>query len=120
MEQSTSGELVGAPEVALRRTLSLFYGDDDWRRRHIVEGASVAETILVQAQASDLVVIGATAEPLFKNLLVGNIPERVAREAPVTVIVVKRRNSRLHAFLRRTVLPPSSAADGLNPLRNRI
>jgi len=76
----------------------------------IVEGVDVADMILDFASDDrcedcfDMIVIGATTEPLFRNLLVGSIIERVVREAKVTVIVVKRRSSQLHSILRRTVL----------------
>jgi nucleotide-binding universal stress UspA family protein len=80
------------------------HGENEQVEVRIVEGASVVGAILAQAQDCDLIVMGATGEPLLRNLLVGGIPEQVVRESPVTVIVVKRRNSRLHAFLRRTVL----------------
>ena len=78
--------------------------------RNIVESTSVMETILENAEncECDLIVIGATDEPLFKNLLVGNIAEQVADRAKVTVIVVKRRQSAFHSFLRQTVLEPST------------
>ena len=49
-------------------------------------------------------------QELFKRLLIGNISEKIAREADVTTIVVKRRNSRLHSFLRQTVLEPTNGA----------
>jgi amino acid transporter/nucleotide-binding universal stress UspA family protein len=80
----------------------------------IIEGMDVSEAILSYAKGSspetqyDLIVAGATNEPLFRNLLVGNIIEKVAQEAEVTVIVVKRRSSRLHDFLRKTVLEPTT------------
>jgi amino acid transporter/nucleotide-binding universal stress UspA family protein len=80
----------------------------------IVKSTKVAEAILDFAQKkdsrpkSDLIVIGATNEPLFKRLLIGDISEKIAREADVTTIVVKRRNSRLHSFLRQTVLEPTN------------
>jgi len=82
--------------------------------RQIAAGSDITETILRFAkgpsleEAYDLIVIGATNEPLFKNLLVGNLSQRVAKEAQVTVIVVKRRSSRLHSLLRQTVLEPGS------------
>ncbi len=80
----------------------------------IVKSEKVVETILDNARgtderpASDMIVIGATNEPLFKRLLLGNIPEKIALEADVTTVVVKRRNSRLHSFLRQTVLEPTN------------
>ena len=78
--------------------------------RNIVESTSVLETILENAEdcECDLIVIGSTDEPLFRNLLVGNIADQVANRANVTVIVVKRRQSAFHSFLRQTVLEPST------------
>lgn len=86
----------------------------DHLEKQIAEGKDIAETILNFAKgdetnpAYDLLVIGATNEPLFKNLLVGNISAKVAREADVTVIVVKRRSSTFHSLLRQTVLEPTN------------
>ncbi len=82
----------------------------------LVEGQDVAETILRASAGYDLIVLGATEEPLFRNLLVGSISTRVAQQAEVTVIVVKRRSSVIHSMLRQTVLPPSTGAgaDGSN------
>jgi amino acid transporter/nucleotide-binding universal stress UspA family protein len=78
--------------------------------RNIIEGSNVMDTILENAEncECDLIVIGATDEPLFRNLLFGNIAEEVAKRAKVTVIVVKRRQSAFHSFLRQTVLEPST------------
>ncbi|MFN2213721.1 MAG: amino acid permease [Anaerolineales bacterium] len=79
--------------------------------RNIIESSNgVLDTILENAEhcECDLIVIGATDEPLFRNLLVGNIADQVANRAKVTVIVVKRRQSAFHSFLRQTVLEPSS------------
>jgi amino acid transporter/nucleotide-binding universal stress UspA family protein len=74
----------------------------------IVEGLGVLETVLDRAKGYDLIVLGATEEPLFRNLLMGNVAEQIARRAEVTVIVVKRRSSPLHSFLRQTVLEPTT------------
>ena len=74
--------------------------------RQLVEGSNVVEAILSQADRHDLIVIGATEEPLFRNLLVGNVTEEVAKRSPVTTIMVKRRSSRLHSIVRQTVLMP--------------
>ncbi len=76
----------------------------------LVEGSDVVDTVLEEAQTHDhdLIVIGATEEPLFKNLLMGSISGQIARRAPVTVVMVKRRSSPFHSFLRQTVLEPST------------
>jgi amino acid transporter/nucleotide-binding universal stress UspA family protein len=80
----------------------------DGVEKRIVEGTNVVETVLAEAEGYDLIVVGATAEPLFRNLLIGNISSQIARRASVSVIMVKRRSSRLHSFLRQTVLEPGN------------
>jgi nucleotide-binding universal stress UspA family protein len=77
-------------------------------QRRIVEGRDVAAVVLSEACACDLVIIGASGETLFTNLLAGNIPEQVATGASVTVIMVKHGHNRLHSFLRQTFLKPAS------------
>ncbi len=74
----------------------------------VVENPNALEAILTEAKKHDIVIVGATEEPLFQNILFGNLPEQIAREADVTVIVVKRRSDPLRNFLRQTVLGPSS------------
>jgi amino acid transporter/nucleotide-binding universal stress UspA family protein len=73
----------------------------------IVEGTSVVATVLAEAEGHDLIIVGASEEPLFRNLLMGNIPDQIAKKAPVTVMVVKRRSSRIHSFMRQTILGPT-------------
>lgn len=85
-------------------------GDYPNLQTHVVEGTEVAETITATAKGTeafppaDLIVIGATNEPVFRRLLVGNTIEKVVDNAEVTVIVVKRRSTPLRSFLRETVL----------------
>ncbi len=65
----------------------------------IENGNDVVETIMKRASprdnqsGCDLIVIGATREPLLKNLFIGNIPTQIAQRAEVTVMMVKRRNN---------------------------
>ena len=73
----------------------------------VVAGADLARTILEQAVGYDLIVLAASDEPLFKNLLVGKMTERVARKAKVTVMMVKRRSTPLHSFVRQALLEPT-------------
>ena len=82
--------------------------------RRLVEGAEVVDTVLTQAEGYDLLVIGGSEEPMFRNLLMGNVAVQIAQRAAVTVIMVKRRSSRLHSFLRQTVLEPSSKSASLS------
>jgi amino acid transporter len=66
-----------------------------------------AQAILDESDGYDLIVIGASEEPLFRNFLVGTLAERIARRASVTVMMVKRRSSPLHSFVRQTLLEPT-------------
>jgi nucleotide-binding universal stress UspA family protein len=61
----------------------------------------VVDGIVKEAAQHDLVVIGATAERLFDQVLFGTIPERVARRAPVTVMMVKRYKGPVRRWIRR-------------------
>lgn len=84
--------------------------DCESAEKRLTEGADVVDTIIEEANVGqhDLIVVGATEEPLFRNLLMGSISGQIARRAPVTVVMVKRRSSLLHSFLRQTVLEPST------------
>jgi nucleotide-binding universal stress UspA family protein len=72
----------------------------------VVNGDDPVEGILRAAEDCDMVVIGATKEPLFRNLLMGNVSQRVADQAGCPVLIVKRRSPILHSMLRETVLQP--------------
>jgi basic amino acid/polyamine antiporter, APA family len=89
--------------------------------RRLVEGTDVADTVVEEAEAGgyDLIVVGATEEPLFRNLLMGSISGQIARRAPVTTIMVKRRSSPLHSFLRQTVLEPTTKPHSTPPDRRK-
>jgi CIC family chloride channel protein len=75
--------------------------------KKLVEGPSPYETIMAESQGYELIVVGATEEPLFRNFLVGTLPERIARNAQTTVMMVKRRSGPLHSFVRQALLEPT-------------
>jgi CIC family chloride channel protein len=79
----------------------------------LVEADTPVEGILKAAQDSDLLVIGATKEPLFRNLLMGNVAQRVAEGANCPVIIAKRQSTIVDAMLRETVLEPIRRSDKL-------
>jgi nucleotide-binding universal stress UspA family protein len=59
---------------------------------------------IVQASADhDLVVIGATDERLFDQVRFGNVSERVALRAPVTVMMVKGYRGPVRSWIRRNL-----------------
>jgi amino acid transporter/nucleotide-binding universal stress UspA family protein len=87
----------------------------DYLETCMIEGSDIVETILKFADGNDerpscdLIVTGATQEPLLKTLFMGNISARLAARAGVTVIMVKRRSGPLHSFLRQTVVTPGNS-----------
>jgi nucleotide-binding universal stress UspA family protein len=74
----------------------------------MVQSGDRAAAILEAGEGYDLIVIGASDEPLLRNFMVGTLAERVARGAKVTVMMVKRRSSPLHSFFRQTILEPTT------------
>jgi amino acid transporter/nucleotide-binding universal stress UspA family protein len=100
-----SADQVRAEQVFKYVTEGIYH---EHMEKRIVEGTNVVETVLAQTEGYDLIIVGATAEPLFKNLLLGSISEQIANRAAVTVIIVKGRSSPFHSFLRQTVLEPST------------
>jgi nucleotide-binding universal stress UspA family protein len=58
--------------------------------KRLIEADSVAGGFAHASRAFDLVVIGAAKEPLFRKMLLGEIPEKVSRYSPASVLVVKR------------------------------
>lgn len=80
----------------------------------LVEGEDIVDTIVKASADYDLVIIGATNEPTFRTLLIGNIPEQVALKAKVTTIMVKRRHGPIKSLLRETVLQPPTGQGSPN------
>jgi nucleotide-binding universal stress UspA family protein len=61
----------------------------------------IGDGIVRESAKHDLVVIGATADRLFEQVLFGTIPERVALRAPVTVMMVKGYKGPVRSWIRR-------------------
>jgi amino acid transporter/nucleotide-binding universal stress UspA family protein len=85
----------------------------------LITGDSPYEGIIEAAEDSDMIVIGATKEPRFRNLLMGNVAQRVAEGASCPVIIVKRRSTIIDAMLRETVLKPIRQSDKLAEAQER-
>jgi amino acid transporter len=74
----------------------------------VVQATSVVNTVLDEAERHDLVIFGASEEPLLKRVLAGNRSRRILRRAKPLAVMVKRRHRVLHWLLRRAVLPSPS------------
>jgi amino acid transporter len=69
--------------------------------RRLIEARSVAGGIAKASRDYDLVIIGAAKEPVFHRVLFGEIPEKVARYSPVSVLVVKRFEGVVKSLLKK-------------------
>jgi nucleotide-binding universal stress UspA family protein len=69
--------------------------------RLIIESKSVAGGIALASKDFDLVVLGAAREPLFRQVLFGEIPEKVARYSPASVLVVKQYEGHVRSMFKR-------------------
>ena len=80
-------ELLGEAAAATEKTL--------------IPSASVSGGLAKMSKDYDLVVIGAAKEPFFRKMLFGEIPEKVARYSPTTVMVVKKYEGAAKSILKR-------------------
>ena len=67
----------------------------------VLPADDIVAGIVEESAHHDLIVIGATAERLFDQVLFGTIPERVALRAPVTVMMVKGYKGPVRSWIRR-------------------
>jgi len=71
------------------------------KEKKIIASNSVAGGIAKASRDFDLVVIGAAKEPFFRKILFGEIPEKVARYSPTSVLVVKKYEGVVKSFLKK-------------------
>ncbi len=69
--------------------------------KQLIESESVAGGLAKASRDFDLVVIGAAKEPLFRKMLIGEIPQKVARFSPASVLVVKRYEGPVKTLFKR-------------------
>jgi nucleotide-binding universal stress UspA family protein len=69
--------------------------------KKLIEASSIAGGIAKESRDYDLVVLGAAREPFLSQVVFGEIPEKVARYSPASVLVVKRYEGRVRSLLKR-------------------
>ena len=67
----------------------------------ILEGKKVATTLIRAAEDYDLIIMGASNEGIFSNVLFGEIPEKVARYSHTPVMIVQRYEGPVKSFIKR-------------------
>ena len=86
----------------VRETLELFDESVECQTR-LIEAKSVAGGIARASREYDLLTIGAAKEPWFRKVLFGEIPEKVARYSPTSVLVVKKYEGAIKSKLKRII-----------------
>ncbi len=69
--------------------------------RLLIESNRVASGLVKAAADYDLLVLGASREGLFSSVVVGDIPEKVARYSRHPVMIVKRYEGRVKSLIRK-------------------
>ena len=100
INENATGEERGLGEERMDSTLSKLDSEIKTDKK-IFESKSVAGGIAKASRDYDLVVIGAAKEPFFKKMLFGEIPEKVARYSPNSVLVVKKYEGVLKNIVKR-------------------
>lgn len=101
LSDQSNAALARQAERRLRRTME-YLGHDLPVTPRLIVADSPAAGLLEVAGEYDLIVMGATDEPLLERVLLGEIPERVARHAQTSVMVAKRyRRGSISRLLRR-------------------
>jgi len=71
-------------------------------RTEVLRGKGVAGAIAKASKDYELVVMGASREPLIRKIVVGDIPFKVAKYSPSSVMLVKRYEGPLKSWFKRT------------------
>jgi nucleotide-binding universal stress UspA family protein len=95
-----SDELRQEGEIHIGETIDLLDKSVN-RRKVIIESSTIAGGIAKASREFDMLVIGAAKEPFFRKVLFGEIPEKVARYSPATVMLVKKYEGAVKSFLKR-------------------
>ncbi len=77
-------------------------GDFDQVEQKLIQNDDVVDAILAESQSHDAIVIGAAGPSSYRQLLLGTIPEAIARDSDRTVIMVKRYH-RVKAMVGRVL-----------------
>ena len=69
--------------------------------RKVIESPSIAGGIAKESIEYDLVVLGSTRDRFIRQLMFGEIPTKVARYSPASVLVVRRYEGRMRSLLKQ-------------------
>ena len=98
----TSDEQLQEAEKYIDKTEELL-DDSIERGREIIRSRTIAGGIAKASRSHDMVMIGAAKEPFFRKMLFGEIPEKVARYSPTSVLVVKKYEGVVKNVLKKVL-----------------
>ncbi len=70
----------------------------------IVVGRSIFTTITKESKGYDLILIGASRKGLWNRIRFGDIPERLTRLSPSSILVVSKYEGKILSWLRRFIV----------------
>ncbi|MCK4385926.1 MAG: universal stress protein, partial [candidate division Zixibacteria bacterium] len=70
-------------------------------KKKLIESDSVSAGLIREAKNYDLIMIGASKEGFFKRMFLGEIPERVARHSPSSIMVVKKYEGAVKSWIKK-------------------
>ena len=100
--EEASSEQIKAGNQSIKTTLHNLEPGIEHNEK-IIKSKSIAGGIAKTSRDYDLVVIGAAKESLFHKMLFGEIPEKVARFSPTSVLVVKRYEGIFKNILKKVL-----------------
>jgi amino acid transporter len=71
--------------------------------RRVTESNRVASGLVKAGADHDMIVVGASREGVFSNVLLGEIPEKVARHSRTPVMIVKRYEGAVKSLVRKII-----------------
>ncbi len=89
-------------EKRIDETMQNLHKDLKYEKK-VIKSGSVPAGIAKESMNYDLLVIGAAKEPVFSKMLFGEIPEKVARYSPSSVLVVKKYEGVLKTIFKRVM-----------------
>jgi len=98
---SPHSERIAARE-RIEQTLEGAERTKKWERR-VVEARSVVAGLVKLSSDYDLLVIGAAEQGLLRNILFGELPEKVARHSRCSTVIIKRHEGLLSGIVKRFI-----------------
>jgi len=99
--EQASEEQIETARSYIDDTVELLGKSAGQAEKKLIPSRSVSGGIARASRDYDLLVIGAAKEPFFRKMLLGEIPEKVARYSPATVMLVKKYEGAAKSLLKR-------------------